>query len=465
MMINFNNTYLTVFTLQLAMLHTLARLIIRTTTPPSNALLHKTLSTTAKDEYFAAIQHVANIVRRDFYLERTLNKLRIAVTPEIVFRVLRACNTSPTESLRFFNWARTHHPNYTPTSIEFEEIINSLARANLYQSMWSLIHTHHRILSLSPAAVSSVIESYGRHRHIDQAVEVFNKSPSVFNCPQDLNLYNSLLFALCESKLFHAAYALIRRMLRKGIAPDKRTYALLVNAWCSAGKTREAQQFLREMSEKGFTPPVRGRDLLVEGLLNAGFVESAKAMVRKMVKEGSVPDVGTFNALVETVCKCGDNEVEFCAGLFHEVCKLGLVPDVNTYKILVPAVSKVGMMDEAFRLLNCSVEDGHRPFPSLYAPVIKALCRRGQFDDAFCFFGDMKAKGHPPNRPVYTMLITMCGRAGRFVDAANYLFEMTEIGFVPISRCFDMVTDGLKNAGKHDLAHRVQQLEVSIRGV
>lgn len=187
-----------------------------------------------------------------------------------------------------------------------------------------------------------------------------------------------------------------------------------------------------------------------------------KEMVRSMIKQGSVPDVGTFNAVVETVSK---ENVQFCVDLYHEVCALGMAPDVNTYKILVPAVSKSGMVDEAFRLLNNFIEDGHKPFPSLYAPVIKALCRRGQFDDAFCFFGDMKAKAHPPNRPLYTMLITMCGRAGKFVEVANYIFEMTEMGLVPISRCFDMVTDGLKNCGKHDLAGKVQEWEVSIRGV
>ncbi|XP_061350385.1 pentatricopeptide repeat-containing protein At5g18390, mitochondrial [Gastrolobium bilobum] len=471
------------------MLQTSAKLIqlLRNTNAPfSKQLLRhhfsSSVSTTAKDEYFAAIHHISNIVRRDFYMERTLNKLGITVTPELVFRVLRACSISSAESLRFFNWARSHHhhPPYIPTSLEFEEIVKILARANNYQTMWTIIHqmTHHHRLALSPEAVSSVIEAYGHHRHVDQAVEVFNKS-RVFNCPQNLQLYNSLLLALCESRLFHGAYALIRRMVRKGIAPDKRTYAVLVNAWCSTGKMQEAKQFLKEMSEKGFNPPVRGRDLLIEGLLNAGYFESAKGMVRKMIKEGFVPDVGTFNALLEAMCKCKsdfdtteteteietDSEVAFCVGLYHEVCKLGMVPDVNTYKILIPAVSRAGLMDEAFRLLHNSVEDGQRPFPSLYAPIIKALCRRGQFDDAFCFFSDMKVKGHPPNRPLYTMLITMCGRAGRFVDAANYLFEMAEIGLVPISRCFDMVTDGLKNCGKHDLAKRVQQLEISIRGV
>lgn len=156
-------------------------------------------------------------------------------------------------------------------------------------------------------------------------------------------------------------------MLRKGLRPDKTTYAVLVNAWCSNGKLREAKLFLEEMSEKGFNPPVRGRDLLVEGLLNAGYVESAKGMVRNMIKQGSVPDVGTFNAVVETVSK---ENVQFCVDLYHEVCALGMAPDVNTYKILVPTVSKDGMIDEAFRLLNNFVDDGHKPFPSLYAPVI-----------------------------------------------------------------------------------------------
>ncbi|KAF2287476.1 hypothetical protein GH714_000810 [Hevea brasiliensis] len=161
---------------------------------------------------------------------------------------------------------------------------------------------------------------------------------------------------------------------------------VLVNGWCSSGKLREAQQFLEEMINKGFNPSVRRRDLMIEGLLNAGYLESAKKMVIKITKEGFVPDVNTFNSLMEAVCKVGE----------------------------------VGRIDEAFRLLHNAIEDGHRPFPSLYGPRIKG-CMRGQFDDAFCFFGEMKVKGHPPNRPVYTMLITMCGRGGRYAEAANYL--------------------------------------------
>lgn len=442
-------------------------------------LLYSTLKTTnnnasqndtvpvPKDDYFAAIHQISNIVRRDFYLERTLNKLRLrAVTSELVFRVLRACSSSPTESHRFFNWARSQ-PNYSPTTLEFEGLIKSLATSHKYQTMWNIIHQMKTLnLSPSPETISFLIEQYGKHGLIDHAVEIFNKSktPSL-NCPQTLEIHNSLLFALCEVKLFHAAYALIRRMIRKGQVPNKSTYAILVNAWCAAGKMREAQEFLEEMSRKGFNPPVRGRDLLIEGLLNAGYLESAKDMVRKMTKEGFVPDIQTFNSLIQTICNNISGEVEFCVTLYNQVCKLGLSPDINTYKILIPAVSKAGMVDEAFRLLNNSIEDGHRPFPSLYAPIIKAMCRKGLFDDAFCFFSDMKVKGHSPNRPVYTMLITMCGRGGRFVEAANYLVEMTELGLTPISRCFDMVTDGLKNCGNHDLAKRIEQLEVNLRGV
>ncbi|GMN25855.1 hypothetical protein TIFTF001_001088 [Ficus carica] len=420
----------------------------------------------SKDDYFAAIHHISNIVQRDFYMERTLNKLRIAaVESDLVFRVLRACHRFGPESLRFFNWARSHHPSYRPTSLELEELAKTLARTKKYESMWKILDqmkNNHNLI-ISSETLCFIIEEYGKQGLVDQAVEVFNRAPKIFKCSQTVEVYNSLLFALCEVKLFHGAYALVRRMIRKELVPDKRTYSILVNGWCSAGKMREAKNFLAAMSEKGFNPPVRGRDLLIEGLLNAGYVESAKEMVRKMVKEGFLPDVSTFNSLVEVICKFG--EVEFCVDLYHEVCRLGLCPNINTYKVLIPAFSKAARIDEAFRLLHCSIEDGHKPFPSLYAPIIKGMCRKGQFDDALCFFGEMKVKGHPPNRPVYTMLITMCGRGGRFVDAANYLMEMTEMGLTPISRCFDLVTDGLKNCGKHDLARRIEQLEVSIRGM
>ncbi|XP_002522032.2 pentatricopeptide repeat-containing protein At5g18390, mitochondrial [Ricinus communis] len=426
----------------------------------------KTLASTStnntKDAYFALIHHITNIVRRDFYPERTLNKLNVPVTSELVFRVLRACSRSPTESLRFFNWSRAY---YTPTSIEYEELIKILAKSKRYSSMWKLItqmKDQNPQFSISSETVRSIIEEYGRSGLIDQAVEVFNQCNSL-NCEQNVDIYNSLLFALCEVKLFHGAYALVRRLIRKGLAPNKTTYSVLVNGWCSNGKFKEAQLFLEEMSKKGFNPPVRGRDLLIEGLLNAGYFESAKEMVFKMSKEGFVPDVNTFNCLIEAICNSG--KVDFCVDMYYSLRKLGFCPDINSYKILIPAVSKVGKIDEAFKLLNNSIEDGHKPFPGLYAPIIKGMCRRGQFDDAFCFFGEMKVKGHPPNRPVYTMLITMCGRGGKYVEAANYLVEMTEMGLTPISRCFDMVTDGLKNCGKHDLAKRIEQLEVSVCSV
>ncbi|KAF3542837.1 hypothetical protein DY000_02000777 [Brassica cretica] len=416
-----------------------------------------------KGDYFAAINHVVNLVRREIHPERSLNRLRLPLTSEFVFRVLRATSRSANDSLRFFNWARSN-PSYTPTSMEYEQLAKSLALHKKYESMWKILKQMKDLsLDISGETLCFIIEQYGKNGHVDQAVELFNGVAKTLGCQQTVEVYNSLLHALCEVRMFHGAYALIRRMIRKGIKPDKRTYSILVNGWCSAGKMKEAQEFLDEMIRKGFNPPARGRDLLIEGLLNAGYLESAKEMVNKMTKGGFVPDVQTFNTLIEAITKSG--EVEFCVEMYYTACKLGLSVDIDTYKTLIPAVSKIGKIDEAFRLLNNCVEDGHKPFPSLYAPIIKGMCRNGMFDDAFSFFSDMKVKAHPPNRPVYTMLITMCGRGGKFVDAANYLVEMTEMGLVPISRCFDMVTDGLKNSGKHDLAMRIEQLEVQLRGV
>ena len=52
----------------------------------------------------------------------------------------------------------------------------------------------------------------------------------------------------------------------------------------------------------------------------------------------------------------------------------------------------------------------------------------------------------------------MVGPGGRFVEAAIYLIEMTEWGLLPVSQCFDLVTDGLKNCRKHILARRIEQI-------
>jgi len=65
---------------------------------------------------------------------------------------------------------------------------------------------------------------------------------------------------------------------------------------------------------------------------------------------------------------------------------------------------------------------------------------------------------------VYVMLVKMCVRGGRFVEAANYLVEMSEAGFTPRAPTFNVVVDGLRHCGKHDLARRLEQLEMSLKG-
>ncbi|CAH1418098.1 unnamed protein product [Lactuca virosa] len=280
------------------------------------------------------------------------------VNSELVYRVLRSCSNSGIESFRFFNWVRTQHPQYEPTTVEFEELLKILAKTRHWETMWKVAHQMKTQKLPISSSVFFIIEHYGKNGLIDQAVELFNKCKN-FNCTQTTEIHNSLLFALCEVKNFQGAYALVRRMMK------------------------EAQSFLEEMSQKGFNPPVRGRDLLIDGLLNAGYLESAKGLVRKMTKEGFVCDVTTFNTLSEAICEWG--EIDFCIALYHDVCRLGLCPDIDTYKIMITATSKIGKIDEAFSVLYRLIEDGNKPFPSLYAPILKGLFRNGRFDDAFSF--------------------------------------------------------------------------------
>lgn len=124
-------------------------------------------SSGAKDDYFGAVHFIVNIVQRDFYMERTLNKLRISTAvldSEMVYRVLRACHRHGTESLRFFHWVRSYKTSYRPTSVEVEELVKTLARTKKYESMWKLLDQMKTSLGLtvSPQTLCAVIEEYGK---------------------------------------------------------------------------------------------------------------------------------------------------------------------------------------------------------------------------------------------------------------------------------------------------------------
>lgn len=246
---------------------------------------------TSKDAYFAAVHHLSTIVRRDFYLERTLNRLRLPspFPTDLALRVIRAAApAAPLHATRFLSWLRAK-PSFAASAEHFDALLLPLARARLFPHLWSLASDMRGLgLPLSPTTFSAVISSYGHSRLPDQAVEVFNRLPR-FGCPQTTEVYNALLDALCANGNFTGAYKLLRRMARKGVAPDRATFSTLVDSWCAAGKLQEAQAFLDDMASRGFRPPVRGRDLLVDGLVRAGHLEQAKAFALRMTKEGTSP--------------------------------------------------------------------------------------------------------------------------------------------------------------------------------
>ena len=86
--------------------HSAAVLLFKTLTTTSTAhgtkLPASDRPTANTDDYFAAIQHLSTIIRRDIFMKRTLNKLRLTVDSELIYRVLCSCSASGTVSFWFF---------------------------------------------------------------------------------------------------------------------------------------------------------------------------------------------------------------------------------------------------------------------------------------------------------------------------------------------------------------------------
>ncbi|KAL9431536.1 hypothetical protein AB3S75_026681 [Citrus x aurantiifolia] len=56
---------------------------------------------TSKDDYFAAVNHTANIVRHDIYPERTLNRLNLTLISELVSSATAALLLLPNPSVSY----------------------------------------------------------------------------------------------------------------------------------------------------------------------------------------------------------------------------------------------------------------------------------------------------------------------------------------------------------------------------
>ncbi|CAL9076569.1 unnamed protein product, partial [Musa textilis] len=328
-----------------------------------------------------------------------LSLLRSEKDPARVLSICRAAALSPNS-----------HPDRTALSLA----VSSLSAAGSPTSVRSLLDG---LLSSTSAAVARphVIVLFGQAGMLPDALRTFKASqtPSVrslnallFACilskkhaevPRifydftisyginpNLNTYNTVIKAFCESGSSRCFFSVLEEMVRMRIKPNLTTFSvafagfyreqlfddvrkvlwLMKKHKCHAGlsiynvrilslcklkKSYEAKELLKEMRMRGMKPNWVTYDHLILGFCNEGCLDEAKMLFREMGRRGLVPESRCYFSLIYYLCKGGDFEMalEVC----RETMERNWVPCFSIMRELVNGLVSTSKFEEAREII------------------------------------------------------------------------------------------------------------------
>uniref|UniRef100_A0A7N2L514 Pentatricopeptide repeat-containing protein n=1 Tax=Quercus lobata TaxID=97700 RepID=A0A7N2L514_QUELO len=309
--------------------------------------------------------------------------------------------------------------------------------------------------------------------------------------------------SFCKQKLFHDAELYLRGLLTQGRELHGHVVTVLVDALCKTKQFQKAGKLVQEFRDSGLVPMEDAYGVWIRDLVQAGQLDGALDFLRtKKSLEGYVPDVFRYNVLICSLLR--ENRLEELCDLLMEMKEGQISPDVVTmnaafmaYKYLINTLCGDGSIDEAYRVLKNSIEQGYFPRGRTFSILADAFCREekpdkmkelvivalernfmpttfsyDKFISALCrarrveIGGDiaarllieMQAKGHTPTRALFRAVICCLCDMEYPENQFFKLLEMQLSRHEPNFHIYNFFIDGAGHAKKPDLAREVFEM-------
>ncbi|XP_010272360.1 PREDICTED: pentatricopeptide repeat-containing protein At5g04780-like isoform X2 [Nelumbo nucifera] len=227
--------------------------------------------------------------------------------------------------------------------------------------------------------VNSLIDSYGKCSHIEDATRIFEECPF-----GDVASFTSMITAYSQYGQGEEALKLFLKMLDMGLRPDGFVCSSLLNA-CA----------------------------------NLSAYEQGKQIHVHILKSGFISDVFAGNALVNMYAKCGS--VDDADRAFLEIPERGIV----SWSAMIGGLAQHGQGREALSLFHQMLEEGVFPNHITLVSVLCACNHAGLIAEAKQYFESMdKQFGIEPMQEHYACMVDLLGRAGRLDEAVELVNKM-----------------------------------------
>jgi len=233
---------------------------------------------------------------------------------------------------------------------------------------------------------------------------------------KNLVSYNTIIGALSRMGRSEDAFAMLDRMKRSGLKPDKFTYTSLIRACVQEG---DIQELLFDMQEQGVQPDVVMYNTMIRSLCDKYQWFEAKKLVTEMESRGLKPDSKTYGLLMSGLLKA--NKASACLTLFETACvdqrTASLTENVHLYTTAIAASAAIGNHERALELVSRMNVAGVKPNMKTLTALMSACLSSGKADLA-C---DLYSRIDAPDG--YAMLIgirSMCAK-GDLDSASEFL--------------------------------------------
>ncbi|KAL0338878.1 UNVERIFIED_CONTAM: Pentatricopeptide repeat-containing protein, mitochondrial [Sesamum angustifolium] len=439
----------------------------------------------------------------DSSFDSALSRFNLGLSESLVLDVLNYEKKDVLSCLKFFDWAG-RQPGFHHTRATFNCIFRILSKAKLMNLMLDFLQNYMKQRYVHKVRYYNVLViGYAAAGKSETALGLFGRM-RFQGVDLDAFAYHVLMNSLVEEGYFDVVETVAKEIRIRGFQNEV-THSIMMKSFYKQKELERGEEYLRGLVEDNgaqlsgiavatFVAALckdnqfERAALLIEEFRRMGLVSMEHAYgvwIRDLVKAGKldcvleflkdkqavedyVPDVFRYNTLICRLLR--ENRLEEVHDLLVDMKQKKILPDDVTMNAVLCFLCKAGMMDiamdfvdEAYRLLRNSMEQGYFPGEKTFSIVADALCREGKFDKMKELVIFMLDQNIMLNNFTYDKFISALCRASKVEE--GYLLHDLLNRLNKASRkrsstsiVYNFFIDGAGHARKPELAMQVYEM-------
>ncbi|KAG1354166.1 putative Pentatricopeptide repeat-containing protein [Cocos nucifera] len=269
-------------------------------------------------------------------------------------------------------------------------------------------------LESDSCVVSALIDMYGKCRHAEEMVRVFDEVGWM-----EVGSCNALVAGLSRNGLVNNALQAFREFRGQGIDLNVVSWTSIVACCAQNGKDMEALELFREMQLVGVEPNLVTIPCLLPACANIATLMHGKSAHCFSLRKGFSEDVYVASALVDMYAKCG--RIRDARTIFDAMPSRNVV----SWNAMMGGYAMHGKAKDVMELFNLMQTSPQKPDFITFTCVLSACSQAGLSGEGERYFYKMHQEhGIVARMEHYACMVSLLGRAGKLEEAYDLIRGM-----------------------------------------